>query len=135
VWVKVISIVGDKIGLSMREVDQNSGQELERKTRVNEYDQALSQHPMLQQNKKGSMYGSLTGVKLDNPEETKVKKAKRISSPELWELSRLKYNSRLVDLEDEFKRQNQQSESEGVISDSEDLEIDMNDNEPPFLRG
>lgn len=28
-----------------------------------------------------------------------------------------------------------QSESEGVISDSEDLEIDMNDNEPPFLRG
>ena len=50
------------------------------------------------------MYGSLTGVKLDNPEETKVKKAKRISSPELWELSRLKYNSRLVDLEDEFKR-------------------------------
>lgn len=77
---------------------------MERKSRVNEYDQVMIQHPMLQQNKKGSMYGSLTGVKLDNPEETKVKKAKRISSPELWELSRLKYNSRLVDLEDEFKR-------------------------------
>lgn len=47
------------------------------------------------------MFGSLTGVKLDNPEETIVKKAKRITSPELWELSRLKYNSRLVDLEEE----------------------------------
>jgi ATP-dependent RNA helicase DHX8/PRP22 len=75
---------------------------VERKSRLNEYDQVLNQHPMLQQHKKGSMWGALTGVKLDNPEETKVKKAKRITSPELWELSRLRYNSRLVDLEDEF---------------------------------
>ena len=59
---------------------------------------------MLQQHKKGGMFGSLTGVKLDNPEETIVKKAKRITSPELWELSRLKYNSRLVDLEEEVQR-------------------------------
>jgi hypothetical protein len=35
------------------------------------------------------MYGAMTGVKLDNPEETKVKKGKRITSPELWERSRL----------------------------------------------
>ena len=99
VWVKVISIVGDKIGLSMREVDQNNGQEIERKVRVNEYDQVLNQHPLMQQHQKGgNMYGSLTGVRLDKPDDLKVKKTKRISSPELWEMSRLKYNARLIDL-------------------------------------
>jgi|APCry1669189000_1035189.scaffolds.fasta_scaffold216864_1 ATP-dependent RNA helicase DHX8/PRP22 len=44
------------------------------------------------------MYGSLTGVRLDKPDDTKLKKSKRVSSPELWEMSRLKYNSRLIDL-------------------------------------
>ncbi len=38
VFVKVISIVGEKIGLSMREVDQTSGMEVEKRVRQNEYD-------------------------------------------------------------------------------------------------
>ena len=79
------------------------------------------------------MYGSLTGVRLDKPDDTKLKKSNRVSSPELWEMSRLKYNSRLIDLQDEI--QANKTDSDEVVSDSEDLEIDMNDNEPPFLRG
>lgn len=49
-------------------------------------------------------------------------------------MSRLTYNSNLVrKFDDEaFKAE---SESEGLVSDSEDLEIDMNDYEPPFLKG
>ena len=49
VFVKIISIVGEKIGLSMREVDQNSGQEVEKKSRaINEYDQVIKVVPRSQ---------------------------------------------------------------------------------------
>ena len=80
------------------------------------------------------LFGAITGVKLDPPLEAGKKKIKRIASPELWEQSRLQYNSNLVKKFD-TQALKVESESEGLVSDSEDLEIDMNDYEPPFLRG
>ena len=94
---------------------------------MNEYDQVIKVVPRSQP----SQYGQLTGVKL-NPPEIRAKKAKRVSSPELWEQSRLQYNPKLVIKNDD---EISLASSEEVISDSEDLEIDMNDFEPPFLRG
>ena len=46
-------------------------------------------------------------------------------------MTRLKYNAKLVDLGEEVEEE----QSEKGFSDSEDLEIDMNDCEPPFLKG
>ena len=116
----------------MRDVDQATGKEIEKKAKtLNEYDQVVKQQQSSNVNK---LFGAITGVKLDPPLEAGKKKIKRIASPELWEQSRLQYNSNLVKKFD-TQALKQESESEGLVSDSEDLEIDMNDYEPPFLRG
>ena len=70
-------------------------------------------------------YGAITGIKLGN---LKAKEKKRKTSPEKWEESRLKYHSK------EFTPYSVEME-EINASDSEDVEIDLNDFEPPFLKG
>jgi ATP-dependent RNA helicase DHX8/PRP22 len=109
VKVKVIGITQNKISLSMKEVDQNTGQEVvlaqskfgrdgERITNENANTSrrrnasAGASSAMDEEKKPKPMFGSLTGIRLER-EETAVDNArrpvKRMTSPELWELSRI----------------------------------------------
>lgn len=131
--VKVISIAGSKISLCMKDVDQESGKDLN----------PLS-HAHLQEN------SDLTSRNPDRPmtvpsilnlqesgepmEGTSRKKVTRISSPERWEIKQM-ISSGVIDRSEmpDF------DEETGLLpkdEDSEaDIEIEIVEDEPPFLQG
>ncbi|XP_055621408.1 ATP-dependent RNA helicase DHX8 [Toxorhynchites rutilus septentrionalis] len=132
--VKVISIAGSKISLCMKDVDQESGKDLN----------PLS-HAHLQEN------SDLASRNPDRPmsvpsilnlqeggdsamEETSRKKVTRISSPERWEIKQM-ISSGVIDRSEmpDF------DEETGLLpkdEDSEaDIEIEIVEDEPPFLQG
>ena len=102
VKVKVISIAGSKISLSMKDVDQQTGELIERGAVIkkiydmDDKDTATNPFKKLTEEPEDRGYGKITGIKIDDapPKTALLKDAssrrgqKRISSPELWELSR-----------------------------------------------
>ena len=102
VKVKVISVAGSKISLSMKDVDQQTGELIERggviKKLYDMEDKEAASNPFkkLAEEPEEMGFGKLTGIKIDDgpPKNEMLKDAssrrgqKRISSPELWELTR-----------------------------------------------
>ncbi|KAL4445702.1 hypothetical protein ABPG74_006253 [Tetrahymena malaccensis] len=143
VKVKVLSVIGNKISLSMKDVDQITGlDKIEQKIRYEE-SQSLRYDPLEQKEKKSfgildkediiksnknSKFGALTGILLEEREE-KNKKRIRETSQEKWERKQAEYYSSKhlgidrgeIDLD------------EGC-SEDEDVEVEIRENETPFLK-
>ncbi|XP_053672497.1 ATP-dependent RNA helicase DHX8 [Anopheles nili] len=136
VKVKVMSLAGNKISLSMKEVEQTTGRDL---------------NPLSHAHLKESADTDATGRNPDRPmnvpsmlnlqegtiepvEETSRKKVTRISSPERWEIKQM-ISSGVIDRSEmpDF------DEETGLLpkdEDSEaDIEIEIVEDEPPFLQG
>ena len=62
-------------------------------------------------------------------------KPKRIASPDLWEYTRLKGGNVLGLIDDENMRNMDQQVDETDMLDEEQPEIELNEDEPPFLVG
>ncbi|KAA3671248.1 ATP-dependent RNA helicase DHX8/PRP22 [Paragonimus westermani] len=155
VYVKVISFTGSRTGLSMREVNQETGEdlnpresgdksssdELKGKTRnVDEVDMDGVRNP--DRPAASSASGFLFGPRrpdaavLDEDLESGPKrKVQRISSPERWELKQMMSagvveKTELPDFDEEtglLPREDEESD--------EDIEIELVEEEPPFLKG
>ena len=137
VKVKVLSITGSKMSLSMKDVDQESGEDLnpastaKSKKASREDDLALRnpEHPGF-----GLFKPSAVAVVDDLDEGSSAKKKVRMSSPERWELKQL-IAANVIDKSElpEF------DEETGLMpkgdSDDEDIEIEMVEDEAPFLKG
>jgi len=81
VKVKVVSIQGTRIGLSMKDVDQNTGRDLDPAKRI------ASGANMERLDGTGSKYGSLdSNIAPVFEADSKFKVKKRMSSPERWEI-------------------------------------------------
>lgn len=133
VKVKVMSIAGQKVSLSIKEVDQDNGKDLnpeshghlkpENDTRDRNPDRPVGGTSMLH----------LQGT-LDGEEDQTRKRVTRISSPERWEIKQMISSgvidrSELPDFDDET----------GLLpkdeDDEADIEIEIVEEEPPFLQG
>ncbi|KAI5568580.1 hypothetical protein BDE02_12G023500 [Populus trichocarpa] len=137
VYVKVISISGNKLSLSMRDVDQDSGKDLLPLKKRDEEDGFRSN--ALGSSKEGPVTRTgLSGIRIVEEEEDtgpSRRPLKRMSSPEKWEAKQLIASGVLSvqehpmydDEVDGFLYQ-----EEGV---EEELEIEMNEDEPAFLQG
>ncbi|XP_052895056.1 ATP-dependent RNA helicase DHX8 isoform X2 [Anopheles moucheti] len=136
VKVKVMSLAGNKISLSMKEVDQSSGRDLNPLSHVHLKEAADSEaagrnpdRPMTVPSMLNLQEGTLEPV-----EETSRKKVTRISSPERWEIKQM-ISSGVIDRSEmpDF------DEETGLLpkdEDSEaDIEIEIVEDEPPFLQG
>ena len=137
VKVKVLSITNGKMSLSMKDVDQESGQDLnpastaKSKKASREDDLALRnpEHPGF-----GPFKPNLGVAVIDDLDEGSAKKKVRMSSPERWELKQL-IAANVIDKSElpEF------DEETGLMpkgdSDDEDIEIEMVEDEAPFLKG
>eukprot|EP01039_Chlorochromonas_danica_P009929 gene9929-10979_t len=144
VKVKVISITGSKMALSMKEVDQKTGQDLfpERSKESMNRLAADMRNPSLPANQGTSSLALNQGVDLkklrDNEDEGNGgggKGRKRLSSPELWEARQL-INAGVLDVTEypTFDADHgmgvlQSTETEEVV------DIELNEDEPLFLRG
>ncbi|KAF7494155.1 ATP-dependent RNA helicase DHX8 [Sarcoptes scabiei] len=137
--VKVLSFTGQKTSLSMKDVDQETGEDLNpslgRKNNSNEYsdDTANFKNP-----DRPLTMPPISGIKsTDDGEdgESRSRIIQRISSPEKWELKQMAAanvldRSQLPNFDEEH----------GLIpglddDDDEDIEIELVEEEPAFLRG
>jgi ATP-dependent RNA helicase DHX8/PRP22 len=144
VWVKVIAVKEDgKISLSMKEVDQVTGRDLNpihteelltgKKADRSRYDEDDSRkHNLVRALQRDSQrVGSITGIKIDTNDAGDNKK-KRLDSPDMWELTRLR-GGQVMDKDEELGIQGAIAENLDEL-DEEDKEIELNEEHPPFLK-
>ncbi|KAG6054566.1 hypothetical protein E4U17_003670 [Claviceps sp. LM77 group G4] len=132
VWVKISNIEGSKISLSMKDVDQETGMDLEPQVRFS-----------TGANMEALGGGARNGF-VDNtpamPRDTlgpPTRHKKRMTSPERWEIRQLIASgvakaSDYPDLEEEY---NATLRGEGDMELEEEVDIEVRDEEPPFLIG
>ncbi|XP_027369115.1 probable pre-mRNA-splicing factor ATP-dependent RNA helicase DEAH5 [Abrus precatorius] len=133
VYVKVISVSGQKLSLSMRDVDQHTGKDL-LPLKKNTEDEALRMNPP----KDGPVARTgLSGIRIVEEDDigSSRRPLKRMSSPEKWEAKQLIASGVLG--VSEYPTYDE--EGDGLLyqeeGGEEELEIEMNEDEPAFLQG
>lgn len=134
VYVKVISVSGSNLSLSMSDVDQNSGKDLLPLKR-SEMDDGLRNNRN-DGGGSGSRIG-LSGIKITEEDVVPSRRPlKRMSSPERWEAKQL-IASGVMSVK-EYPMFDE--EGDGMLyqeegAAEEELEVELNEDEPAFLQG
>jgi ATP-dependent RNA helicase DHX8/PRP22 len=132
VKVKVMSIAGNRVGLSMKDVDQRTGEDLSPNLHVRsreEMEAMTSRNPERPSYTTGSNANPI-GANID---EGPSRSVKRMSSPERWELKQL-IASGVVDPAD-YPELNEDTDFDGNVETEEEIDVEVRDEEPPFLKG
>ncbi len=141
VKVKVLTIVGDKIGLSMRDVDQVTGEDLRPiKRPTGPPSSSSSSSSFSSSGPAGGMgYAEAGSGVTANARVDNKKYSRRLTSPERWEQDLLIASgvrrptsgsadgAAIASYHDDF--------DDGDSSGGEEVEVEMNEDEPAFLRG
>lgn len=136
VWVKVVSMAGQKISLSIRDVDQKSGKDLLPLKKSSVDDEASRTNPS-SSNQLPSTRKGLSGITIveEDDNNSSRRPLKRMSSPEKWEAKQL-IASGVLDVRD---YPYYDDDGGGILYQDEgaeeELEIELNEDEPAFLRG
>lgn len=137
VKVKVVKMEGNRIGLSMKEVDQVTGEDLAPQARIQS---GANMEALGGRNGHGNGNGLNDGIRSaalqNNPSQNRRQK-KRMTSPERWEIRQLIASgvakaSDYPDLEEDY---NATLTGEGRLELEEDVDIEIREEEPPFLAG
>ncbi|KAG2088236.1 P-loop containing nucleoside triphosphate hydrolase protein [Suillus cothurnatus] len=130
VKVKVMSIAGSRIGLSMKDVDQATGRDLTPHLRIK------SEAEMEEERQRAAHASSgANAVPLRSKDEPlATRSAKRLTSPERWEIKQLISSgvidaSEYPDLDEDFINPVARAEVE------EELDVEIREEEPAFLAG
>ncbi|CAA7402525.1 unnamed protein product [Spirodela intermedia] len=135
VFVKVISVSGQKLSLSMRDVDQKSGKDLLPMKKSSE-DDAHRANPA-SGNQGPRMRTGLSGITIVEEDDNVPSRRplKRMSSPEKWEAKQL-IASGVLSVGD---YPSFDEDGDGLLyqeeGGEEELEIELNEDEPAFLQG
>ena len=129
VKVKVMSVAGNRIGLSMKDVDQVTGRDLTPHLRIKTEAELEQERVQAARASSGS-----NAVPLRAKDEGPVRSAKRLTSPERWEIKQLISSgaidaSEYPDLDEDFNNPMAHVEIE------EELDVEIREDEPPFLAG
>ncbi|PIL31326.1 hypothetical protein GSI_06024 [Ganoderma sinense ZZ0214-1] len=129
VKVKVMSLAGSRIGLSIKDVDQATGRDLTPHLRIK------SEAELAEEEEKRAAHGA-NAVPLNSrgAKEEVVRSAKRLTSPERWEIKQLISSGALdaseyPDLDEDFANPHTRAEVE------EELDVEVREEEPAFLAG
>lgn len=142
VKVKVLSITGGKMSLSIKDVDQATGQDLNpgsgavQKSKTREDDLAF-RNPEYPGSSSGNLLETLkqSNVAIIAEDDEKMTKKKvRMSSPERWELKQL-IAANVIDKSEMPDFDEETGLLPKVDSDDEDIEIELVEDEAPFLKG
>ena len=140
VKVKVITIQGTRIGLSMKEVDQVTGRDLIPQKRLASGANMERLDGSGASSNGSSRFGNLSSevpVIEDEANGRPTKQKKRMTSPERWEIKQLIASgaisaSEYPDIDEEY---NATLNGEGGFEEEEDVDIEVREEEPPFLVG
>ncbi|CAL5038647.1 unnamed protein product [Urochloa decumbens] len=137
VFVKVVSVDGSKLGLSMRDVDQDSGRDLLPLLRRSGEDDAPRSNPLADCGRAAGKRKGVSGIFVPDEDEAGPaprRPTRRMSSPERWEMKQL-IASGVLDAKD----CNGIDEDDDAVlyqeEPEEELEIELNEDEPAFLQG
>jgi ATP-dependent RNA helicase DHX8/PRP22 len=134
VKVKVISMSNGKISLSIRDVDQKTGEDLMPNRSKQGHERARADSR--QSDHKSWINPSAPGMNMRDREEmdnSKPQRAvKRMSSPERWEARQL-INSGVLTVED-YPTFDEDHGLMNIEETEEDFEVELNEDEPVFLR-
>ncbi|KAI1793063.1 P-loop containing nucleoside triphosphate hydrolase protein [Ganoderma leucocontextum] len=129
VKVKVMNVAGSRIGLSMKDVDQATGRDLTPHLRIK------SEAELAAEDQRRAAHGA-NAVPLNSrgAKEEIVRSAKRLTSPERWEIKQLISSGALdaseyPDLDEDFANPHARAEVE------EELDVEVREEEPAFLAG
>ncbi|KAF5385347.1 hypothetical protein D9615_001205 [Tricholomella constricta] len=129
VKVKVMSVAGGRIGLSMKDVDQVTGRDLTPHLRIK------SEAEMEEERARAARASSgANALPLRSKDEGPIRSAKRLTSPERWEIKQLISSgiidaSEYPDLDEDFNNPMANAEVE------QELDVEVREDEPPFLAG
>ena len=133
VKVKVIKMEGGRISLSMKEVDQRTGRDLAPGKRIASLASGANSQGL------GGIPGldSAVPVVEDGYSGRKNGMRKRMTSPERWEIKQLIASgvipkSDYPDIDEDY---NAHINGEGGFEEEEDVDIEVREEEPPFLAG
>lgn len=125
VYVKIISIAGNKMGLSMKDVDQKTGRDLcpiqirdefanpERRKRTNMTGITITEEDMADGPRRGG---------------------RKVNSPDRWDVQQL-VASGVLDITEHPAYDEEYGLLGAEDEDKEDMEIELNEQEPMFLKG
>ena len=133
VKVKVVSIQGPRIGLSMKEVDQASGIDLVPQRRI----ASGANRERLDGSSVGDRYDNLSPQVPVIGNGTAKSAKKRLTSPERWEIKQLIASGAFSaadypDIDEEYQAT---LTGQGAFEEEEDVDIEVRTDEPPFLAG
>eukprot|EP00123_Amoebidium_parasiticum_P017098 comp23708_c0_seq1/m.40778 comp23708_c0_seq1/g.40778 ORF comp23708_c0_seq1/g.40778 comp23708_c0_seq1/m.40778 type:complete len:1218 (-) comp23708_c0_seq1:134-3787(-) len=136
VKIKVLSVTGNKISLTMKEVDQKTGEDLKPSVRgsgANSEPLSGAKNPD-KPSLVRSAFSTLPAEYKEQKDTAAAKGIKRLTSPERWEIKQL-IAAGVLDKSDypEFDEVNGVLPTDAVVE--EDVEIEIREDEPAFLRG
>jgi ATP-dependent RNA helicase DHX8/PRP22 len=133
VKVKVIKMENGRLSLSMKEVDQRTGRDLAPSRRIESFGSGANSQAL------GGIPGLDSSVPVveDGFNSRKNGMRKRMTSPERWEIKQLIASgvipkSDYPDIDEDF---NAHIAGEGGFEEEEDVDIEVREEEPPFLAG
>ena len=144
-YVKVLSVTGSKMSLSMRDADQRSGADLNPQMRLPGQAGDLSPPPPRRRRRRRrrrptrrataseARSGGVLDVRLAAADDEPHRPVKRLTSPEKFEAQQL-IASGVLDVRD-YPQFDDEAGLMNVEKTEEELEIELNEQEPLFLRG
>lgn len=134
VKVKVMSQAGSRTSLSMKDVDQATGRDLTPHLRIKSEAEMEQERQELANRASSGANAMPLGGKGPEPPTSTVRSAKRLTSPERWEIKQLISSgvidaSEYPDLDEEFNSTAAKAEVE------EELDVEIREDEPSFLAG
>ncbi|KAJ4300080.1 DEAH-box ATP-dependent RNA helicase prp22 [Collariella sp. IMI 366227] len=135
VKVKVIKIEGNRVGLSMKEVDQQTGMDLAPQMRLGS---GANMEALGGRGRQPALAGIPNGPNGSFQASAAARtQKKRMTSPERWEIRQMiaagiVKASDYPDLEEDY---NATLRGDGQMELEEDVDIEVRDEEPPFLAG
>ncbi|KAF8167396.1 P-loop containing nucleoside triphosphate hydrolase protein [Crassisporium funariophilum] len=129
VKVKVMSVAGTKVGLSMKDVDQVTGRDLTPHLRIRS--EAEMEEERVQAARASS---GANAMPLRSKDEGPVRSAKRLTSPERWEIKQL-ISSGAIDASEYPELDEDFNNPMAHVEIEEELDVEIREDEPPFLAG
>jgi ATP-dependent RNA helicase DHX8/PRP22 len=140
VKVKVVSIEGTRIGLSMKEVDQETGRDLQPQKRLASGANMERLDGLGNGEERGRQFGAMDSdvhVIEGDMNGKPMRSKKRMTSPERWEIKQLIASGAIsaADYPDIDEEYNATLNGEGDFEEEVDIDIEVREEEPPFLAG
>ncbi|THH29056.1 hypothetical protein EUX98_g5133 [Antrodiella citrinella] len=130
VKVKVMSVAGDRVSLSMKDVDQMTGRDLTPHLRIK------SEAELAREEEERAARGA-NAIPLNSKgftDDAPVRSAKKLSSPERWEIKQL-IASGIVDASEYPDLDEELHNPTAHVEIEEELDVELRDEEPYFLSG